>query len=396
MGAEDRVAVDAAAFAMNDIQAKYDEQPASPDFSRLYEGEVWGHMFAVLHKRLNQHFEEINGRAETTRHYWADNSRELLQLIKDLEADLHNLNRAGVDVTLDRRYWDAIERCRPWLSPSGGSAVPEDFQPIEVLKYDPVFTIGGSTVTLRKQQSPIDLKMIGEGSYANVYAYVDPDYGIKFAVKRAKKGLDSRELYRFRQEFEEMKRLSFPYVLEVYKFNEARNEYSMEHCDETLRKYIQTRNATLPFSTRKRIALQFVYGINYLHSEKLLHRDISLQNVLLKVFKSGAVQVKLSDFGLVKNESSEFTRTQTEMRGTIRDPLLDNFRDYKPRNELYPMGWVLSYIFTGRDSIASPAGEVGRIVQRCTALDMSQRYSSVAELMADLEKLEVAPSATPV
>lgn len=390
------MAVDAAAFAINDIQAKYDEQPASPDFSRLYKGEGWGHMFAVLHKRLNQHFEEINGRAETTRHYWADNSRELLQLIKDLETDLHNLNRAGVDVTLDSRYWDAIERCRPWLSPSGGSPVPEDFQLIEVLKYDPVFTIGGSTVTLKKQQSPIDLKMIGEGSYANVYAYVDPDYGIKFAVKRAKKGLDSRELYRFRQEFEEMKKLSFPYVLEVYKFDESRNEYSMEYCDETLRQYIAKRNGTLTFALRKRIALQFVYGINYLHSEKLLHRDISLQNVLLKVFKSGAVQVKLSDFGLVKNESSQFTRTQTEMRGTIRDPLLDSFKDFNAQNELYSMGWVLSYIFTGRDSITSPAGEVGRIVQRCTVLDMSQRYSSVAELMADLEKLEVAPSANPV
>ena len=34
--------------------------------------------------------------------------------------------------------------------------------------------------------------------------------------------------------------------------------------------------------------------------------------------------------------------------------------------------------------------------EACTTLDMSQRYSSVTELMADLEKLEVAPSATPV
>ena len=116
----------------------------------------------------------------------------------------------------------------------------------------------------------------------------------------------------------------------------------MEFCNETLRQYIRKRNNQLPFPTRKRIALQFLYGINYLHSERLLHRDISLQNVLVKVFDRGAVLVKLSDFGLVKDTSSEFTRTKTEMRGTIRDPILHNFKDYNVLNEVYSIGWVLS------------------------------------------------------
>jgi hypothetical protein len=49
---------------------------------------------------------------------------------------------------------------------------------------------------------------------------------------------------------------------------------------------------------------------------------------MLKVYGDGAVLVKLSDFGLVKDHASEFTRTKTEMRGTIRDPLLSSFKDY--------------------------------------------------------------------
>ncbi len=95
-----------------------------------------------------------------------------------------------------------------------------------------------------------------------------------------------------------MSKLSFPYVVKVYKYNEAQNEYRMEYCDTTLREYIRTKNATLSFAARKRIALQLLYGINYLHHRRLLHRDISLQNILLKVFDAGAVLVKLSDFGL--------------------------------------------------------------------------------------------------
>ena len=77
------------------------------------------------------------------------------------------------------------------------------------------------------------------------------------------------------------------------------------------------RNNRLSFASRKRIALQFLYGINYIHSETTASSRHSLQNVMLKVFGGGAVLVKLSDFGLVKDHGSEFTRTNTEMRGTI-------------------------------------------------------------------------------
>ena len=55
-------------------------------------------------------------------------------------------------------------------------------------------------------------------------------------------------------------------------YDETRNEYKMEFCDETLRKYIGTRNSNLAFATRKRIALQFLYGLNYIHSQGFLHR----------------------------------------------------------------------------------------------------------------------------
>lgn len=144
--------------------------------------------------------------------------------------------------------------------------------------------------------------MVGSGSYAHVYSYVDPDYGIKFAAKRAKNGLDDRDLERFKQEFDVLKKLSFPYVVKVYKYNETQNEYRMEYCDITLREYISKKSATLSFAARKRIALQFLYGISYLQPQKLLHRDISHQNILLKVFDAGAVLVKLSDFGLVKDQ----------------------------------------------------------------------------------------------
>jgi serine/threonine protein kinase len=162
-----------------------------------------------------------------------------------------------------------------------------------------------------------------------------------------------------------------------------------------LRAFINKRNSRLSFSSRKRIALQFLYGINYLHGEKLLHHDISLQNVLLKVYESGAVLVKLSDFGLVKDQSAEFTRTKSEMRGTIRDPILHDFKSYGVINEIYAIGWVLSYIFTGRESLKSANDKVGRIVHKCTELDTSVRYQSVRNVISDVERLNATPTDAP-
>lgn len=378
-------------FMRADLRDKYEALPATRAFDRLYDDPEWGHMFAVLHKRLNDHFNDINGRAKTTRHYWAENSRDLLALIDEIEADLHTLKRSGVDAELVGSYQDALDRCRPWLSPSGGSPVPEDFKPIDVVAYEPVFVHAASSVRLEKQQAPVKLKMIGSGSYANVYSYIDPDYGIKFAVKRAKKNLDDRDLQRFKQEFDVLSKLSFPYVVKVYQYNEAQNEYRMEYCDTTLREYIRTKNTKLSFAARKRIALQFLYGINYLHHRKFLHRDISLQNILLKEFDAGAVLVKLSDFGLVKDQTKDFTRTQTEMKGTVRDPMLGNFKDYAVVNEVYSIAWVLAYIFTGRESLPAHTHTVGQIIHKCAVNDVDQRYQTVAELIADMERLVAPP-----
>ncbi|WP_308010951.1 protein kinase family protein [Streptomyces sp. AC495_CC817] len=273
--------------------------------------------------------------------------------------------------------------------------MPDDFEQLQIVKYEAILIRPDAEIQLKKHKVRNQLRLIGEGSYAKVFSFVDPDYGIKFALKRANKDLGERDLYRFRQEFEILKRLKFPYVVEVYQYDETRHEYKMEFCESTLRNYVKKRNGELRFSSRKRIALQFLYGLNYIHSEGLLHRDVSLQNILVKTFNSGAVLVKLSDFGLAKDRNSEYTRTKTEMRGTIRDPLLVSFKEYGVGNEIYSIGWVLSYIFTGREALMSGTDTPSRIVRKCTAHDVTDRYKSVLELIGDVEKLEATPTDAP-
>ncbi|ROO90888.1 protein kinase-like protein [Actinocorallia herbida] len=374
---------------LDDLTDKYANESVSKEFLRLYTDEGrFGRIFAGLHEKLNEHFIAINGRAKSGRHYWADNSRALIALIDELSETLSILRRAGFNILFIDYYDAVIRRCKPWLAMTHGSEIPEGFEYIEIFRYEPVFSQPETAIAIKKQRTTAKLQLIGEGSYAHVFSFVDPDYNIKFAVKRAKKGLDERDLHRFKEEFKILRRLSFPYVVEAYEYDEARNEYKMEFCNETLRDFIRKRNNKLSFGTRKRIALQFLYGINYTHSQRLFHRDLGLQNILLKVYAGNAVLVKLSDFGLAKDHTSNFTRTHTEMRGTIRDPMLASFREYGMPNEVYAIGWILSYIFTGRESLAKVADDVGEIVHKCTNSDVGFRYSNVQEIIVDVERLE--------
>lgn len=384
-------------FAGTDVIEQFHDRVAKSKFDRLYKNKtLYGHVYAVLHGELNSHFAAVNERSkipnrfgdEGTGYYHAESSRQFIQLIKDVDSVRQALRVAGVDVEFVRTYEDAIERCEPWLAPSGGSTIPADFVKIELIEFDPVFIEGEDSTELKKSVERPAESMIGTGSYANVFSYVDPDYGIKFAVKRAKKELSPDDLARFRREFDTLKKLSFPYVIEVYRYDETRSEYRMEFCDSTLENYVAKRNSDLKSAVRKRIALQFLYGINYLHLNDVLHRDISLRNILVKQYDRGAVLVKLSDFGLAKHSDSELTRTGTEMKGTIVDPYLEKFSDYDMPSEIYAIGVVLAFIFTGRKGINVEKGGVKTIVDRCTADSFAARYSRVSEIIHAVENLD--------
>ena len=63
-------------------------------------------------------------------------------------------------------------------------------------------------------------------------------YNKFFVLKRAKNDLNDKESERFKREFDVMNELKSPFVLEVHRYDEEKNEYYMEYADETLKKFI--------------------------------------------------------------------------------------------------------------------------------------------------------------
>lgn len=400
-------AVTSAGAAENRLQRllrRYEAEPVQEDYLDLYlEPGSFGRnpfasAFAFLHQRIDSELTWMNLKARngTSGHFNADNSRNLLGLIDEV-ADLKRaMEKAGKSLVLDPEYQRVLDGSKAWLVDSGGSPIPEGFTPVLVEKYEAVFGLADAALTLA-DHSKVSLVVVGEGAYAIVHKFVDPNYEITIARKRLKRTVDTRDVERFRREYDIMKGLDFPYILKVYRYEDAQNAYTMEFCESTLESHVKLRNNqhNFDFGVRRRIALQFLYGLNYLHLKRICHRDLSLKNILLKVFADGAVAVKLSDFGLAKPPGSDFTKTETEIRGTIVDPALDKFKDFEPINDIYAVGFVLSYIFLGVSRLIPDFTPLGQIVQKCSHSDPTRRYQTVLQIIEAVEKLQAEPSGAP-
>ncbi len=376
---------------------QYDAAQIDQTYLMVYRREdVAPRAFGWIHQRLDSCLKFLSAKAPNGQegHYNADDSREVLGLIEEIRELRRALRMVGQTLVVRPEYEQVLEGAGTWLQPTNGSPIPAGFTPVEVDPYAPMFWCEETAMTVRSG-AHVELKVVGAGAFATVQKFVDPVYGITLARRKLKPDVDERERRRFRQEFELMKELRFPYILEVYKFDENDGSYLMEYCDATLDQFVPRRNNQRGFNlaSRKRIALQFLYGLNYIHSRGHFHRDLSVNNVLLRVYTESAVLVKLSDFGLAKREGSEFTRTETELKGTKLDPALDRFKDFAAVNDIYSAGFVLQFILTGRKNV-NGTSPVSHIIARCVDHEPERRYQSVLEVIADVEALD-APVPVP-
>lgn len=261
---------------------------------------------------------------------------------------------------------------------------------IDLYYMIPIFTpVSSVTVSHEQQELTYQLKLVGEGSYANVFKYKDTFYNRFFILKRAKKGLDSKELARFRREYDVMRTLSSPYVVEVYNYNSAKNEYIMEYMDDTLDGYISSHNSTLDCKQRKSIVRQILRAFEYIHSKGQLHRDISPKNILVKLYEDTIV-IKIADFGLVKIQNSSLTSATTEPKGYFNDPILavEGFNTYNIEHEIYALTRIVYFVMTGKMNTNNIVNQsLKKFVEKGLNPDRSKRFKNVSEMQIEFGNL---------
>ena len=379
----------------NYIESQYREllscSQINAEYSDLYKSfrnQKLREILMTLHHDLVGLFRTMNERLPTGEHeahFWAEPSRDLIKRIEMIFGLVSSLKETPLAFQIDPYYLDLLTRCRDFLSSSGGSSLPPNMAKVELYYTLPIFLpLSSITISHKQQDFTFDLKLIGSGSYANVYKYKDTFYNRPFILKRAKKELTDKEVARFKREFDVMNDLSSPYILEVYCYNPDKNEYIMEYMDYTLDGYIAAHNSTLTIVQRKGIAQQILRAFDYLHSKGHLHRDISPKNILIKEYDDTLV-VKLSDFGLVKIPDSTLTTVNTEFKGYFNDPALvvEGFNTYGIVHETYALTRVIYFVMTGKTNTEKITNQNLRsFVEKGLNPDKAKRFQNIRDMIS--------------
>ena len=379
----------------NYIESQYREllscSQINAEYSDLYKSfrnQKLREILMTLHHDLVGLFRTMNERLPTGEHeahFWAEPSRDLIKRIEIIFSLVSSLKETPLAFQIDPYYLDLLTRCRDFLSSSGGSSLPPNMAKVELYYTLPIFLpLSSITISHKQQDFTFDLKLIGSGSYANVYKYKDTFYNRPFILKRAKKELTDKEVARFKREFDVMNGLSSPYILEVYCYNPDKNEYIMEYMDYTLDGYIAAHNSTLTIVQRKGIAQQILRAFDYLHSKGHLHRDISPKNILIKEYDDTLV-VKLSDFGLVKIPDSTLTTVNTEFKGYFNDPALvvEGFNTYGIVHETYALTRVIYFVMTGKTNTEKITNQNLRaFVEKGLNPDKIKRFQNIRDMIS--------------
>lgn len=190
------------------------------------------------------------------------------------------------------------------------------------------------------------LEMIGEGSFGRVYKgrkkYSAQVVALKFIPKL---GRSEKELRNLQREIEIMRGLWHPNIVHMLDSFETDKEVVVvtDYAEGELFQILED-DGKLPEDQVQAIAAQLVSALYYLHSHRILHRDMKPQNILLA--KGGGI--KLCDFGFARAMSTN-TMVLTSIKGTplYMSPELVEERPYDHTADLWSVGCILYELAVG-------------------------------------------------
>lgn len=241
-------------------------------------------------------------------------------------------------------------------------------------------------------------ELLGSGGMGVVYRAEDPDLGRTVALKVMRPHLTEKEQERFRHEARLLAQVHHPHIVPIHDYGMERGwfYYVME--------YVAAKPLSQHLSAPPRDLLRLVQeaalAIQHLHDQGVLHRDLKPANILV----DGSFAPRIVDFGIAKTEDVSLTPSNA-LVGTppYMSPEQARGEELDARADVYALGAVLYECLTGRPPFEgrSTAQILHRVLQEDPAppqvdrplvriclkaleKDRARRYSSAAELAADL------------
>ncbi|MCF7804186.1 MAG: protein kinase [Candidatus Marinimicrobia bacterium] len=250
------------------------------------------------------------------------------------------------------------------------------------------------------------LEIIGQGGMGEVFRALDLNSKEEVALKLLGPELleDQENRDRFIREGQTMRSFTHRHIVKTYEFGEADDQgyIAMEYLTGgTLEEFL---HAEFPFSNTefRRLVLQICDGLEEIHTQGIIHRDIKTANIMLDAGKD----VRIMDFGLSRSPlvatmtslgtamgtlgyvaPEQVTNMNVDHRtdifslGVVLYELLTNELPFSGRNEMALIHSIFNTIPPPPSSIRPEISpEMDTVVERCLAKEAENRYHSVSEL----------------
>ena len=253
--------------------------------------------------------------------------------------------------------------------------------------------------------------LLGMGGMGAVYKAHDleVDRAVGLKVIRPDLAGNPAILARFKQELVLARQVTHKNIIRIYDLSEAEGVkfITMEFIEGEDLRTILTRQGKLTPDEAIGIIRQSCAGLQAAHQEGVIHRDLKPSNIM----RDAAGRVVIMDFGLAKTVAGDGMTQTGMMIGTMEymSPEQAMGSELDARSDIFAIGLIFYELITGNmpyraeSAIASlvkrtqeravPLHEVdpgvpqtvSHIVAKCLERDPKNRYSSVQELLDDLD-----------
>lgn len=261
------------------------------------------------------------------------------------------------------------------------------------------------------------VSLLGKGGMASVYLAENPHkMPKKVAVKILEIDIEKNKEYvlRFKKEAYICSRLTHQNIVKVFNYGIYDNQYYilMEFIDGKDLSFYIKNNKERPIKDILSFANQIASALSFAHDNKIIHRDIKPQNIILDKYG----KIKITDFGIAKiNIPYAETIAGEKVMGTTYYMSPEQITGDKLdlRTDIYSMGILLYEMITGKNPYASdtplavinghlyktpiPIMETRKdipeylvnLISKCIAKNKDDRFKSASEIIQVLKSKKV-------
>ena len=196
-------------------------------------------------------------------------------------------------------------------------------------------------------------KLIGAGTFGEIYEGLDIRSGKKVAIKRIKKKLLYENgnflLNAYNKEIEIMRLCECENSVKFFCDFDTENHRNiiMELCDKDLLCYLYERKTAFTIDEIRETFLQLNNAFRKMRNNNILHRDLKLGNVLIKFIDETKTKFipKLADYGFSKELSIYNTRTTHLGTPATMAPEIMMNMPYDDKSDLWSVGIMMYQLY---------------------------------------------------